>query len=40
MTIDPDQIFAAVMAVVFLVAGVDVGVAFLMRVTRESTPDD
>lgn len=40
MTIDPHTVFAATVAAVFVVAGIDVGMAFLMRGVQESGPDD
>lgn len=39
MTFDPDQFFRLTALAVFAVSAVDVGIAFLIRALRSSTPD-
>ncbi|MCW2787157.1 MAG: hypothetical protein JWP74_3674 [Marmoricola sp.] len=39
-SLDPHAVFAGLATVVFLVAGFDIGIAFLMRAEREVTSDD
>lgn len=40
MTIDPQAVFVGLMTVVGLAAGIEFGMAFLMRGEREATSDD
>lgn len=36
----PEAVYVGLAATLFVVAGFDLGIAFLMRGERESTPDD
>ena len=36
----PNSVYLGLVAVLFLVAGFDMGIAFIMRGERESAPDD